>query len=63
MVKRFRSNPSKVFPHPTRDYTGEEIALEIEQMTEMGQNLVAVGGFVLQAMNATPEFFTKDKAD
>ncbi len=42
-----------------RSYSSEEIANEIENMTDLGQSLVAVAGMVLAARAATPEFFAK----
>jgi hypothetical protein len=48
-------------PFGGRVYTGSEVADEIEAMSDLGRGIVAVGGFVLQALNATPEFFKPSK--
>ncbi len=60
LVKMFRAQPRATFPWRDRSYTGAEIADEIEGMTEFGRTLVAVAGFVIEAINRTPEFFRRE---
>lgn len=56
LVQSFRES---VRQYPVRGelLSGPEVANEIEQMTDLGRDLVAVAGLVLYAMNQTPEFF------
>lgn len=62
LIKVFRSKGQEKFPNvmPGRELSGEEVASEIENMTPLGKSLVAVAGFVIQAMSSTPEFFGKN---
>lgn len=63
LVKIFRNLGDKNIPLHNQNYSGNQIADEIENMTDLGKNLVAVAGFVIQAFNSTPEFFIKDRND
>lgn len=63
LIRILRASPD----HPYVDMRGQswmprELANEIEDGTEMGQTILAVGGFVIQALNTTPEFFKKEPA-
>jgi hypothetical protein len=55
LIKTFRAQGSKIIQGSI--LTGEQVADEIENMTEYGKNLVAVAGLVLHAIAITPEFF------
>lgn len=59
LVKAFRARGSETHDWKGRAFTGAEIACEIEGMTDLGRSLVAVAGFVLHAMQTTPEFFAR----
>lgn len=59
LVRAFRSQGTKVFNMQNRAYTSDQIANEIECMTDLGKELVAVAGLVLQAMLSTPDLFRK----
>lgn len=53
LVKSFRES---VRQYPMRDrlLSGPDVANEIEQMTDLGRDLVAVAGLLFFAMNQTP---------
>lgn len=55
LMQIFRAQGSKVIKGS--NFTGEQIANEIENMTEYGKSLVAVAGLILHALASTPEFF------
>jgi hypothetical protein len=55
LVRTFRAQGSKIIQGSS--LTGEQVANEIENMTEYGKSIVAVAGLVLHAMATTPEFF------
>jgi hypothetical protein len=55
LIKVFCAQGSKIIVGSS--LTGEQIANEIENMTEYGKSLVAVAGLVLHAIASTPEFF------
>lgn len=57
LVKAFRNLADKNVPWSGKNYSGNQIADEIENMTDLGKSLVAVAGFVIQALNSTPEVF------
>lgn len=57
MIRSFRANKDYRHDLNGRTYTGDDVAREIEHMTDLGQSLVAVMGFVIQAKISTPEFF------
>jgi hypothetical protein len=63
LVKAFRARGSKTIRSPRGQIlTCEAVAVEIEGMTDLGRDLVAVAGLVLHAMQATPEFFENQAA-
>lgn len=55
LIRTFRAQGSKIIQG--YNLTGEQIANEIETMTDFGKSLVAVAGLVLHAMATTPELF------
>lgn len=57
LVRTFRSAGQETFPWKGSTMSGQQIAAEIEGMTEFGQSLVAVAGIVLHALASTPDFF------
>lgn len=54
LSKTFRAQSQKVFSWKDQRYTGEEIALEIEGMTDLGKALVATAALVMDALKLTP---------
>ena len=61
IVKLFRER-ANTKPYPKSNHTYGQMADEIENMTELGREVVAVAGFVFQAFGSTPEFFSKKDA-
>jgi hypothetical protein len=61
IMQALRANSDKTccIGHLGAPYTYAEIADQIEKGTELGRTVVAVGGLVYQALNATPEFFKR----
>ena len=55
LVRTFRAQGLKIIQGS--DLTGEQVANEIENMTEYGKSLIAVAGLVLHALASTPELF------
>jgi len=50
LVKTFRGHGLKIFDLNGKSYTGNRVADEIENMTDLGKNLVAIAGIVLHAI-------------
>lgn len=52
LVACLRGKAEPIWKDPCgKVYTPDEIATEIEQETEIGRSFVAVGGFILKALN------------
>jgi hypothetical protein len=63
IIQRCRTRPDRdTVAYIDQDgtwYSYAQIADEIEQMTEIGRETVAVAGLVIQAFNTTPDLFKR----